>query len=120
MNADGTNYSLLTDSSECFTEVFDVGLTACPANHAGIDEITDTESVLIYPNPVKTYFQIAIKKLSPESRVIIYNATGKKISEHELKAAGINTISVSGYPKGSYYLKVFDGKAVHCQKIIIM
>jgi hypothetical protein len=82
------------------------------------DCLTHTESayfnqgdLIAFPNPFNKQFNLLISLPSNEHAVLdIFNAVGKKIKSLEIKN-GINSISMTGNEKGTYFLKVrYKGK----------
>ncbi len=87
----------------------------------GINPLTRENNSLIsiFPNPSNGKFQI--KSTGADIRKLeIYNALGKVIySNSKFNRQESNEIDLSGYPKGIYFVKIFDGEKNYTEKIVI-
>jgi uncharacterized protein (TIGR02145 family) len=70
-----------------------------------------SNSIIIYPNPVKN--MLTIDRLVVKD-VVIYSILGKEV----LKISNQNTIDVSSLSKGVYFIKVSDGLNSSTKKVI--
>ncbi|NOZ36292.1 MAG: T9SS type A sorting domain-containing protein [Chlorobi bacterium] len=70
------------------------------------------DKIKIFPNPANTYFFIEYNELN---RAEIFNITGKKIID-----TSDNKISVSDFPDGIYFLKIYSNNKVYNKKIMII
>jgi hypothetical protein len=70
--------------------------------------------ISIYPNPIKTHFEITTSNGSI-SEIILYDSTGK-----ELLSSSGNYMNVEQIPPGIYFIQIFDadGKLNSIKKII--
>lgn len=70
-------------------------------------------SVNVYPNPSEGKF--FIKTENKTMLMEIYNSVGEKI----LSENNSNEINLSQFPKGIYFVKLFDGSLIHSEKIVV-
>lgn len=88
----------------------------------GIEE-TEEQTVVIYPNPTATTFNIAITNGNiSELMIVITDMQGKEIYTIQEKGVPANyskQIDVSGFAKGIYYLKLNTGNAPQVHKLVI-
>ena len=73
------------------------------------------EDVVVYPNPVKSSFQINIET----KNVLIYDMNGKKVKEFFGDFNADTSFSVEGIEKGFYILKASNKEGKSIQKLII-
>ncbi|MGZ6555160.1 MAG: T9SS type A sorting domain-containing protein, partial [Bacteroidia bacterium] len=88
---------------------------------AGIDDIAGSSTIFsVFPNPSGGNFFIKQKngKLLKQT-IQIYNSLGEKIIERINEKQETCGIDISGYPKGIYFVKVYDGEKFQTEKIII-
>lgn len=120
MNSDGTNGYMLTDSSSLFTEVFDVGISACPAYVMGVNEVSLPAAFKVFPNPSSGIFYLTTDKIETYKKELeIYNVFGEKVYSIPLMKQSSNKIDISDSPKGIYLLKLIKGEKTYSIKIII-
>jgi len=87
----------------------------------GLEEPGEASEIVIYPNPVSTYFIVDSRQLTVGSqqsavssqqslKIVIYNMLGEKIGEvrTDAKETWSVKIDVSGYKPGIYFVTVFD------------
>lgn len=103
------------------TEDYKVNITG--GSGVGIEENSDLNSVVIYPNPTAGVFnvavngakfnEIAINIIDMQGKVV-YSASDKNASENYTKQINLN-----GLAKGIYYVKLNTEIGVKVQKLII-
>ncbi|MCE3279388.1 MAG: hypothetical protein K0S44_1579 [Bacteroidetes bacterium] len=81
----------------------------------GINEASSTE-LSVYPSPSTGVFTVNV---AANSSIEVYNLIGKRIYSNSVIAKGINTLDLSGFADGAYFLKVISGSKVSTQKIVI-
>ena len=71
-------------------------------------------SVSIYPNPAKDYITVVSTNISANSRVLILDALGRKVTEEtsSINSNSTKQISVKGLSNGSYFLRLMEGNKV--------
>ena len=74
---------------------------------------TEIQTVKLYPNPVSSILNIANLK---NTKVEIFNVVGQRIVNLE-NVNGEQTVDMSEYPNGIYFVKIQSGKAVRTEKI---
>lgn len=76
-------------------------------------------SVLVYPNPSKSYVYLEIKKLTQQNSIsyILYDLQGMILIE-ELHGTQFNSIDINSIPKGIYILRVKIGNKVFDYKVV--
>ncbi|MBK6331256.1 MAG: T9SS type A sorting domain-containing protein [Bacteroidetes bacterium] len=72
--------------------------------------------LIIYPNPAKE--EINIEKLQPGTIIEIYTIEGKKVKSFKTSKTK-ESISVSGWPRGTYLVKATFKNEVFSQKILL-
>jgi hypothetical protein len=72
----------------------------------------------VYPNPTKG--KITISSNSPISTIEIFNLSGKRIySDTNVKQQTSKELNLSGYSKGIYFIKIYNGTKFYSRKIIV-
>jgi len=75
------------------------------------------DKVALYPNPTKG--DVTITNLSL-NKATVYNSTGQLVKSFTLDTANTNnTISLSGLPKGIYYVYLINQDAASAKKVIV-
>jgi len=81
---------------------------------------SESEQVLVYPNPINDLFYVSINQKDDENTVyLISNVYGKIIKRGTL-FTGINNIDVSKLTTGNYYLRISKGEKTYVKKITII
>lgn len=91
-------------------------------NTTGLSLNPSGEGVFVYPNPSDGNFQIKVSNsnFAPQFNVEIYNLLGSKVyNKSDLKKDDISNIDAASLPKGTYVVKLFDGKAILYRKIVV-
>ncbi len=90
---------------------------------SGINNTAEnTIQVKIYPNPANNILNLEIDVSgSGGLNYEILNAQGMLIYNNEIKTDRLynETIDISGYSKGIYYIKIFNKSIIHISKVII-
>lgn len=88
----------------------------------GIEELKNSSSVTVYPNPFKNSFKVAIELYSPSDvKISVYDLTGKLIEEKSVENVAIGTfdyISVSQLNPGMYFVKIKTNNKQEIIKLI--
>ncbi len=108
-----TNYTLTgTDANGCTNiSVFTQSVSLC----TGINSKVIEQNIKIYPNPNNGNFSI---ELNEPAQIIIYNTLGQIVYD-ETKSDLKNDISLSGFAKGAYFIKIeFTTATSYYTKII--
>lgn len=80
-----------------------------------VDKFSGLEFI-VYPNPANDKLTIKTKNLSSEAKVEICNALGQRI--YGASVSEENTIDLSSFSQGLYFVKVIDGNRSETKKII--
>ncbi len=96
------------------------------ARSTGVSDIKDnqetikttqvaTNDIILYPNPVKDWLNIALPDKSALLNIAVYNINGEQVA-----TARSTTIPVSGLAAGTYFVEIqlADGKRI-TKKVII-
>jgi hypothetical protein len=85
----------------------------------GINKITETDELKIYPNPSDNYITIGPtgNLIKEKSEIEIYNHTGQNIFNITTKITSV-TIDISGFANGMYFIKIKNKNGVSVKKII--
>lgn len=103
-------------STENWSEIKDAHASYSTTCTLGL-ETSVFEKVALYPNPTKG--DVTITNLSL-NKATVYNSTGQLIKSFTLDTANTNnTISLSGLPKGIYYVYLINQDAASAKKVIV-
>jgi hypothetical protein len=84
----------------------------------GIAEIESENGILIYPNP--TTGKIVIESKSNINSIEIDNVLGERTyTTSNFKQQTSSEIDLYNYPKGIYFVKIYDGEKIYTKKIVI-
>ena len=97
-------------SSGCGT-LFKYGVST-----AGIAENSETNDLIVYPNPNNGIFTIAVTE--KYNRLVITSILGEVVCQSEIKNLQ-SEIDLSKQSKGIYFVKMYDGKRIHTEKVIV-
>lgn len=103
---------------------YDIYLIKTNANgeSTGVNEITDSNGLQIFPNPNKGTFEINLQNVISEDLFIeIVNANGQLVYENQLSKATLTSLKVdlSKCSKGMYFVKVQNANNLLAKKIVI-
>lgn len=76
------------------------------------------EQTLIYPNPANKVLNIQLAPSMESANITISDALGRQIYTSEIQSA-MNTIDVSQFNKGVYFVKIKDGVSSSTKRVII-
>ncbi len=78
----------------------------------------DKSGISVYPNP--TIGKFTISSNNTASAIEIYNLSGVRVySDFKFKNHTSNEIDLSGYAKGIYLVKIYDGTQLYNRKVIV-
>ncbi len=78
----------------------------------GTSSVFKSNSVIIYPNPVKDHLNISIKTLAQGGVVKIYNMQGSELASQKVIKNDISReliFDIKDYPTGAYSIQIIDG-----------
>jgi len=78
------------------------------------------DSLVVYPNPAREYFAIRTTEGILLDKVILYNISGKKILERNIKEPSENLIDMQGFENGIYFLVCYSGENIFKRKIVLL
>ncbi len=125
--ATGQTYTMLQNGT--YTVI--VTLSNCPSvvssglnvTNLGINEMTESGSLVIYPNPNQGVFGISFFAASKKNyKLKLFNAIGQLVYEKAIANVSGNfsqTIDVSGYGKGIYMFILSDDKNQTVKQIVV-
>lgn len=91
----------------------------CNNNTVATNELSNEESISVFPNPSSGIFTINLKNKTVAIKICVYDVMGNCLLNKDCHGEGSPTIDLSGLPKEIYFMKiVFDGKSV--MKKIVM
>lgn len=83
---------------------------------AGIKSYSLDQTISLFPNPTSGLLNVNTKEANTSLEV--YNMIGEKIYSNNL-VKGNNTIDLSGFSNGSYFVKIFNNNQTTTKKIIL-
>jgi len=105
----GIYWAAVTDSNGC---VSIDSITVVPCS-VGLNEITSSESILIYPNPAVSTIQLL--GLEGKSSVTIISLTGAVVAVH----SNTDTIDISTLESGAYLVKITQNNNTFTKRLIV-
>jgi len=96
-----------------------VGVKASPKDTVAVSEEVGLQKVILYPNPTRGLFQIAVTVLDSKKKNYynLYALSGVKLLGKNISGE-YTEIDISNYPVGTYLLDIFLGDKVSRWKII--
>ena len=91
-------------------------VTMCGKDISGINEIYNSVSLKIYPNPTKDIITISTKLSLKDATFSIYSTSGKLIKTEIINNQ--NEIDVSNLQNGAYFIKIYMEKGVLASSFI--
>jgi hypothetical protein len=100
--------------------VITVSVSSICCRITGIEELSGSSEIQVFPNPAKNVLNVDLGRKSGETTVGLYDVTGKMIMETKVTDGKLN-INTAAYTRGIYLLKIYDGnnKAIATRKIIL-
>lgn len=85
------------------------------------DVYSDNLNVQILPNPSNGYFRMQLKAFEEDLKLAIFSSTGNIIRTDNIKKnkALQMKFDLSNLPKGIYFLRLYNDKTNHLEKIVI-
>jgi len=127
--AGATSYKYVMTANGVYRVTGIVGSTGCssqsgayPESAVGIDEVSLTSDVKVYPNPTQGHLQVVFNTpAAGEYTISVTNVLGQSIYSNTLHIAGEYTqsIDLSSYTKGVYFLSVTGKNSKGVQKILL-
>ncbi|MDH6251768.1 hypothetical protein M2347_001495 [Chryseobacterium sp. H1D6B] len=81
----------------------------------GTSEVSSSDKMKVYPNPVKDYVYIKSDNLQSDSKITVLDMSGKQVRNFIGKPDGYN---LSDLPKGSYIILIDNKKEIISKKIL--
>ncbi len=85
------------------------GVNIQPANN---------QALIIYPNPAHSMVNIKVNVLVSNGKLVVTDCLGRGMKEQAL-SMGLNTIDVSGFAKGLYFVSVITEQGKQTHKLVI-
>jgi len=106
----------ITDVFGCDTTI---SITVLDASTIGLEKYK-TDQIKIYPNPTTSilYFDLNYANLSENLKYSLYDINNEIIFEGIVNNQS-NSVDISAYPPGVYYLKLIDSNSTFIKKFII-
>lgn len=115
----GERYTIMIDGLNADVCDFIVALTGSRTTNTENLEATKHKSFSVYPNPTKNEINIKFQKhFQKEVKIILYDALGKTLIEHNFKFGNIS-IPIYHFKKGIYILEIFyQNKRIGIERIL--
>jgi len=77
-----------------------------------------SDNLVVYPNPSKGKFTLS--EFGSVNAIEIYDIQGHQVySDKRVKQQTSQEIDLSGYAKGIYFIKIYDGTKKYSRKVVI-
>ena len=81
---------------------------------------TNTNNLLIYPNPADSYITIELDSYDyQDAKIMIINQLGQIVDSHTTSTFSTTNIDVSNYPTGLYQVSVATDKDIVNKSLLI-
>lgn len=130
LNGQGANTKIKVYNSDCVS-IAGNGVTGQNTTHITVDlnvwktsPYFEAANVLeyganIYPNPANDFFTISFNEIQENTRAMLYDVSGKMITEIVLTNANQQRVDVSNYPPGLYMVEIQSANGIVIQKVLI-
>jgi len=98
------------------TYLLEMNVTRSTSGVQGIQNLTNTAEISIYPNPVTD--RVTITSDGEPMSLMIYDVTGQEVMTKDVTGE-VNTIDISRLSKGMYMVKAQQGEKTSCQKLVV-
>lgn len=79
-----------------------------------------SQAVQLYPNPASQSFVLSLEGLAiAESKAVLYNSLGQRISEHLVSSQQAAVFEVGGLQKGLYYVHIASSQGLIVRKVVV-
>jgi photosystem II stability/assembly factor-like uncharacterized protein len=110
-----TVYTVTGTEDLCTAQkTFTVVATGC----AGIDQISNSSGIAIYPNPTNGLISISMSSVDAATTLYVTNVIGQEVLKTSIKDIN-SSIDLSSLQKGIYMLTITNGQNKHVEKIIV-
>jgi hypothetical protein len=113
----GTYRCKVTKAATGCEKVSNAIVVAVPCRKGEILETQYENKLLIYPNPAKEEITVSFEKEGTSTSVIITNITGQIVAEFDMMDPS-NTIDISNYAAGMYFITVEMNGEAYVEKFI--
>ena len=113
-NVNGSYAALITqcgisDTSDCFT-----------INTVGLDELEMDSEMIMFPNPSSSSLSIKLSTSKEFIQVRIFNMIGELVCDKSLKGNDSNTIDLTEFTSGTYWVEIQSGYSIWKKKLIVL
>jgi len=97
------NFLIITNSPDNSISIIDLTLS-------NIEKKKSLYNISLFPNPSKSYLQVSIKGIIDNNyKVEIYNWIGQKMKYNQKSKQKMNfKIDISEFPKGQYFMRLYN------------
>ncbi|MFZ5554372.1 MAG: T9SS type A sorting domain-containing protein [Bacteroidota bacterium] len=104
----------ITDANGCIVSQADT--VSCAT---GIDEVNETSSFIVYPNPTDGSFTIILSDTFLSGEIVIFNSLGQQVVQTTIADKNQNTIvDIGTYPAGMYTIMLRSDSHRLIEKIV--
>ena len=108
-------YRLRTNLKDSI-ELHSYPIMATTLSPASVNQLKES-NFEVYPNPASTNVKVVFESEQPAT-LDVYNVTGSKIQSITL-AEKETTVSLAGFPKGSYLFKLSSNEVTQTKKVMV-
>ncbi len=78
----------------------------------------DVENIVVYPNPSDGIFSVQSRNDMMADRVFVYDLSGKLIANYQQQTVNGFQVDLSGYPNGTYFLRIESTGKNYISKLV--
>jgi hypothetical protein len=94
-------------------------VAACAARGVNNGQLTmDNGQFTMYPNPAKSFISLSVNSLMGAGSIIVTDLYGKQVKAQSL-SMGTNTIDVSSFAKGIYFVTMITNEGKTTKKLVV-
>ncbi len=84
----------------------------------GINNVDASNSISVYPNPASNQISFVINNVNDGGIATLVDVTGRTITTQIIRD-GLNTMDVSAFAKGAYFLTVKNGEKSSSTRVFV-
>lgn len=116
--SNGTNQLSFTIGEPVVSTVSNSGITLTQGFHQAklqvisLEEFKDEPLISVFPNPVVESLNITTNELTESGWLTLYTVNGKLLLQQKIVPGESQTIDMTAYSDGSYYLRFMAGETI--------
>lgn len=112
------NYRITTNGCSSSRTITGNVVTCAARGVSMNDKLQTINDFSIYPNPAKSFISLSVKTLIGAGSIVITDLYGKQVKTQSL-SMGTNTIDISSFAKGMYFVSTITSEGKTTKKLVV-